>query len=204
MCKSFVCVCISWHITYCNGWLNGLKLEEDPSSLFWTHSPYLILAHPQKQFASQHPEAVHSAATWSGTKQIQHALQVLFTSWSSNILCVYHHSHSGETFVLQPGFDLCRSGVHVQTKWSPTVSLWGRVKGKKCHMLNLLNANTAELCVTLLTGASSMGPLLLTGSRTFRGTLPSWSRVLRTSHHCLDFWITCGMAKEPNTSNSWM
>lgn len=57
-----VCVCIMWHITYCNGWLNGLKLEEDFASFFWTHSPYLILGHPQKQFTSQHRESGHSAA----------------------------------------------------------------------------------------------------------------------------------------------
>lgn len=49
------------------------------------------------------------------------------------------------------------------------------------------------------TGGSSTSPLLLIGSRTFCGTLPSSSRLLRTSHHCLDFWITC-----KNTTRAWV
>lgn len=94
------------------------------------------------------------------------------------------HSHSGETFVLQPGFDLCGRGVHVQSHRTATVPLLGRDSDKvTCQHIGY----SARQRVPQLTGRSSMGPLLCIGSRTFWGMWPSSPPPLRTSHHCLDF-----------------
>ena len=71
--------------------------------------------------------------------------------WSPSSPCGSCHSHFGETFVIQPGFDLWRCGAHVQSHWATTsVSLWGGGKGRKCHLWNLLNTSLskATVCVT--------------------------------------------------------
>ena len=44
------------------------------------------------------------------------------------------YSHSGEAFLLQPGFDLCRCGVQVQVDLTSGVPLSERTKGTSCHM----------------------------------------------------------------------
>lgn len=202
-CATFggVYVRVSHDNTYCNGWLNGLKLEEHLASFFWTHSPYLILGHPQKQFTSQHPEAGHSAVHEKLKNMNSFIMQYKSYLQHEHLKVpspsALFHSHFGETFVVQPGFDLCRCGRHVQSHWPTSVPLWGSATGIKCHIWNMLSklGYSAELRVTSLTGRSSMGPLPIIGSRTFWGTLPSSSRALRTSHHCLDFWTTCKKAQ---------
>lgn len=52
------------------------------------------------------------------------------------------------------------------------------------------------------TGESAASPLLLTDSRTLCGTLPSSPSWLRTSHHCLDFWITCRAQKQKGVTSA--
>lgn len=56
------------------------------------------------------------------------------TSHCSRSVCALVHSHSGETFILQPGSDFTRWGAHVQSHWAARVALWGRVNEIKCYM----------------------------------------------------------------------
>lgn len=48
-------------------------------------------------------------------------LNIQYTIFPEQGFCsfpfVLFHSHSGEAFVLQPGFNLCRCGCHVQANW---------------------------------------------------------------------------------------
>lgn len=52
------------------------------------------------------------------------------------------------------------------------------------------------------TGESAATPLLLIVSRILCGTLPSSPSWLRTSHHCLDFWITCRAKKQKGLTSA--
>lgn len=173
---------------YRDGWLDGLQLEEDFASFFWTHCSYLILGHPQKQFTSQHPKSVHSAAcekdqkAWIGDivsdkhKADSSCHLVRLTFWRS--LCTPARLWPGLTWSSCPEWDLLRRCVWVAVEDSRGV--------KRLRWPSRGVGNTAKH-----TGDSTPGPLLLGDSRTFCGTLPSSPRLLRTSHHCLDFWITC-------------
>lgn len=189
MCSSahVACVC-ECHVTYRNGWLHSLKLEEDLASFLWTNCPYFILGHSQEQFTSKHPESVDSAAWNKGMNSIWSVKHIL--------------QHNNPTLSLRFPHILEKPLCSSQALTCGDVEFMSRVTPPRmfcCEGEQKSWDNVCEMCVVTQqssgchchTGRSSTSPLFLSGSRTFCGTLPSSSRLLRTTHHCLDFWITC-------------
>lgn len=198
MCSSarVECVC-KRHVTYCNGWLHGLKLEEDLASFLWTHCPYFILCHSQEQFTSKHPESVDGAAWNKGMNIISSRSNTFYSTTIPQLSLRFPHILEKPLYSSQA---LTCTGVEFMSRVTPPRMFC-------CEGQQRSWDDVCEICVVTQqssgchshTGGSSTSPLLLIDSRTFCGMLPSSSRLLRTSHHCLDFWITC-----KNTTRAWV